>query len=95
MVDEQFAGVNFGYRIDRDIWRLVFKSTMNVHVAVHRPTRMSETLNCLELVPLGGLGVVDFEGDIFSNLVCTSADDHHQGAEEESGMLVARSRHLP
>jgi len=63
---------------------------MNEHTAVNLPAGVAETLNCLELVPFRSLCVIDFHRHVFANIICPSTNYHHQRAEEQSRMLVAR-----
>lgn len=49
---------------------------------------MSESLNGIELVPLGGLSVVDLQRNDLAYLVSSSSDNHHQRSQEESRVLV-------
>jgi hypothetical protein len=55
---------------------------------------VAETLKRVELVPLRGLGVINFKGNDLTNLVSTTANDEHKRAEEKSGVLVAGGRLL-
>jgi len=94
MVSEKFLTVNLRDGVDGDVGSFVLEATVHVDVGVNGPARVTETLDCLELVPLGGFGVVNFESDVFTDLVSTSTDDDHKRTEEQSGVLVARSRNL-
>ena len=68
----------------------MFKTAMHVNVGIYAPYCRTEALNGTELVPFGGLSVVDFECDVFSHLIRSTADHHHDGAEEDCRVLVAR-----
>ena len=70
----------------------MLEATMQVDVVVDSPARMAEALHRVELCPLRGFSIVDLERHHLSNLICATTNDHHERAEEESGMLVARDR---
>ena len=89
MLVEELIRVNFGDGVDWDVRSFVLETTVNVKRRVEAPDGVSEPLDCLELVPLGGLSVVDFEGDVFTDLVGSSTDDEHQRSQEECRVLVS------
>ena len=68
----------------------MFKTAMHVNVRIYAPDGRAEALNGTELVPFGGLSVVDFQCYVLTNLVRSTADHHHDGAKEDRGMLVTR-----
>ena len=74
---QQLLSINLANFAQRNVWDLVFKTTVNIHAVVACPARVSETLNGVELVPLTRLGVVDFKRNDFANLVSSSSNDHH------------------
>ena len=43
----------------------MLEASMNKEIRVDGPTRMSESLNRGELIPLTGFSVVELEGDLF------------------------------
>jgi hypothetical protein len=94
VVSKQFLSFYFVDSIDGDVGSLVLESTMDVDIRVHNPTGVTEALDGLKLIPLRRFCVVYFEGNVFSYLVGTSSDDHHEGANEKSRVLVARSGSL-
>jgi hypothetical protein len=94
MIDEELCGIDLRDRVDGNVGSLVLESTMHIDISVNGPDCCAESLNGTELVPLTRLGVVDFKSNVFANLVCASTNDHHQRAEEESRVLIARSRSL-
>ena len=66
----------------------MLETTMHIHTSVDAPNSRSEALNGSELVPLRRLSVVDFECNIFSDLIGSSSDDHHEWSQKQCGMLV-------
>jgi len=88
-ISKQLVAINFTDKYDRDVGVFMLESSMNEHTAVYLPASMTETLDCLELVPFRRLRIVYFHRYVFTNIICTPTDYHHQRAEEQSGMLVA------
>lgn len=94
VVGEELLRVYLGDGIDWDVRSFMLESSMDVNILIHHPTGVTETLDGLELKPLRRLGIIYFKGDIFTDLVSTSSNDHHEGAKEQSRVLIARSGHL-
>ena len=90
VIGKEFGSVNERDRVDWNIGCLMFKTAMHVDARIDGPNGRSEALNGTEFVPLGGLSVVDFKCDIFTNLISTSAYHHHDRSEEDRRMLVTR-----
>lgn len=65
---------------------------MQVEELLDEPRRVSESLDRRELVPVGGFSIVDLERQGFSDLVGATADDEHEGSEEEGGVLISLDR---
>ena len=55
---------------------------------------MSESLDAVELGPLGGLGVVDIDGESFADGVGPAADDRQHAVDEQTRVLVPPDRQL-
>ena len=72
----------------------MLEATVDVDAGVYAPDSVSESLNGLELVPLRGLCVIHLECNILTDLVSSTTDNHHERAEEQRGVLVARRRCL-
>ena len=68
----------------------MFEATVDVYASVYAPDSVSEPLNGLELVPLRGLCVIHLESNILTDLVSSTTDNHHERAEEQRRVLVAR-----
>ena len=90
MVSEKLGSVDARDGVDRNVGCLVLESTMHIHARINAPNSGTEALNRTEFVPLRRLSVVDFEGYILTNLVGSTANDHHKRSEEQCGVLVAR-----
>jgi hypothetical protein len=80
VVGEELLRVYLGDGIDWDVRSLMLEPSMDVDILIHHPTGVTEALDGLELKPFRRLGVVYFKGDIFTDLVSTSSNDHHEGA---------------
>ena len=72
----------------------MLETSMDVDASIDRPNGGPETLDSSELVPFRGLGIVHFECNIFSNLICATTDDHHERPKEQRRMLITRGRRL-
>jgi hypothetical protein len=70
----------------------MLETAMDINVIVRGPATVTETLNRVELVPFGGLGVVYLQGNYLSNLICAASDNHHQRTKEQSRVLITRNR---
>ena len=90
VVYKELLRVDLGDGVDRDVWRHVLEAAVNKHVLVYCPYSVPEALDRLELVPLGGLCVVDLKSNVLSNLISPSSEDHHEWAQEKCGVLVPR-----
>lgn len=89
MIGKQLGCVDPRDRVDRNVRCFVLEAAMDVDTGVDAPNGSTESLDSSKLVPFGGLGIVDFEGNIFTNLVSSSTDYHHERSKEEGGVLVA------
>ena len=67
---------------------------MDVYTGIYAPDCRTEALDGTELVPFRRLCVVNLESDIFADLVCSTANHHHDWAEEDCRVLVAWCRCL-
>ena len=90
VIGKEFGGVNERDRVDWNIGCLMFKTAMDVDACIDGPNCRSESLNGTEFVPFGGLSVVDFKCDVFTDLISTSTYHHHDRSKEDRRMLVAR-----
>ena len=90
MICEQLCCIDSRDRVDRNVGSFVLEATMHVNAGVNAPHSCSESLNSAELVPFRGLSVIHLKSNIFANLVCSSANDHHQGSKEQSRVLISR-----
>jgi hypothetical protein len=79
---EKLLAIDSGDGVNWNVRGFVLKTAMDVDCSLDLPACGSETLNCLEFVPLAGLSVIDFHRDVFTYLICATSDDHHQRAQE-------------
>ena len=79
---KQFVGIDPRDCIYWHIRIIVLKSTMHEDVTVDLPAGMTEALHSIELVPLGGLSVIDFHGHILADSVCATTHNDHQRTKE-------------
>ena len=70
----------------------MLEATVDVDASVYAPDSVSESLNGLELVPLGRLCVIHLKSNILADLVSSTTDNHHERAEEQRRVLIARRR---
>lgn len=89
VVGKQFGCVNPRNCVDRNVRGFVLKTSMNINASVDGPDSSTEPLNGSEFVPFRRLSVVNLQSYIFSNLVGSTSNDHHQGTEEQSGVLIS------
>ncbi len=82
-IGKQLATFNFAHKNDWDVWIFMFEPTMNENAAVNLPASVTETLDWLKLIPFRRLGVINFHGNVFTNLIRAASDDHHKRAEKE------------
>jgi len=95
MLGKELVGVNLCNGVDGDVGSLMLKAPMDIHIGVHCPARVSESLERVELVPFTGLSVINLQGNHFSYLVGSPSNDHHQWAQEQSSVLIARDGLVP
>lgn len=89
VVGKQFGCVNPRNRVDRNVRGFVLEASMNINASVDGPDGSTEPLNGSEFVPFRRLSVINLKSYIFSNLVGSTSDDHHQGTEEQSRVLIS------
>ena len=81
MIGKELRCINPRYGVDRNVGRLVLKTSMNVNACINGPDGGSEPLNGSKFVPFRRLSVIDLKGNVFANLVCPSSDDHHERSQ--------------
>jgi len=62
---------------------------VELDLVVHQPAGVAEALHWEEAEPLGEVGVLTLQEHLVVGLLSASPDDHHGGATEESGVLLA------
>ena len=82
VISEKFSGINERNRINRDVRCLMFKAAMYIYTSIYTPDGRTEALNSSEFVPFRRLCVINFESDIFTNLICAATNYHHDWAKE-------------
>jgi len=81
--------VEFKYRISWYIRCFIFKSTMHENcLIVGSPNSMSKSLNWIKLFPFRIFSFIDFHKNIFTNSICSTSQDNHQGSNENSWVLI-------
>ena len=94
MSSEEFLSINLADLFKRDVWNFMLKTTVDVDTVITSPATVSESLNRVEFVPLGGFSVINLERHNLSDLVSSATNNHHKWSQEESRVLVSRHRTL-
>ena len=60
MIHKKLLGIDFTYFLKRNVWSLVFKSSMNKNIVIWCPASMSKSLNRTKFKPFWRLGIIYF-----------------------------------
>ena len=55
----------------------MLETTVHINTCINAPDSGTEALNGPEFVPLARLSIVNFKGNILTNLIRASSDHHH------------------
>ena len=62
---------------------------MHIDSSVESPHSMTEALKSREFAPFRRLSLINLKLHILTNIVGSASKDDHEGADEESGVLVS------
>lgn len=93
MTLEMLDQIEFNDGVRRDIWSLIFKTSVHVNgPMIMGPNGVAETLNRAQFFPFWIFSLVYLHGYIFAHRVCSTSENNHQGSNENCGMLISGKR---
>jgi len=83
VTDEELLGVYFADLAQRNIWDLMFETTMDVDVVTGYPAGMSKPLHRIKLIPFTTFSIINLQRHDLPNLISPSSNNHHQRSQKQ------------
>lgn len=90
MTLEMLDQIEFNDGVRRDIWSLIFKTSVHVNgPMIMGPNSVAETLNRAQFFPLWIFSLINFHLNIFTCGISPSTENQHEGSNKDGRVLIS------